>query len=103
MFNQAARHFLRRLFPPAGGGGAGIAAKTGTLLVCPMAPRVKGLHLMRDLSFDGLSLAFLKNLEKITFASSVEKRSPGSPPAAAAAAASSASDGAATQLTQQEV
>ena len=34
------------------------------------AARVRGADLMRDLSFDGLSLAFLKNLEKITFASS---------------------------------
>ena len=30
---------------------------------------------MRDLSFDGLSLAFLKNLEKISFVSSVSRGS----------------------------
>ena len=67
---------LRRLFPEGGEGGGGgrpsrAVAATGTLLVCPMAPRVRGLDLMKDLRFDGLSLAFLKNLEKISFVSSV--------------------------------
>jgi hypothetical protein len=65
------RRFLRRLFPSSSGDAAAEAAAsdTGTLLVCPMAARVKGLDLMKDLNFDGLALAFLKNLEKITFAS----------------------------------
>jgi hypothetical protein len=44
-------------------------ARTGTLLVCPFAARVRGLDLLRDLSFDGLALAFLKHLEKVTFVS----------------------------------
>jgi hypothetical protein len=78
------RALLRRLFPNSGGGpaaaanddghaadhGGGFAASTappGTLLVCPMAPRVRGLDLMRDLNFDGLCLAFLKNLDQVTF------------------------------------
>ena len=51
---------------------------TGTLLVCPVAPRVRGLDLMKELSFDGLSLAFLKNLEKITFVSSASTSGSGS-------------------------
>jgi hypothetical protein len=59
------RHHLSRIFTSQA------LSATGTLLVCPIAPRVRGLDLMRDLSFDGLSLAFLKNLEKISFVSSV--------------------------------
>eukprot|EP01043_Picozoa_sp_COSAG02_P018063 COSAG02_NODE_833_length_16656_cov_42.746814_1_plen_715_part_10 len=62
------RDHLERIFP-----GGGTASATGTLLVCPMAQRVQGLDLMRDLSFDGLSLAFLKNLEKLSFVSSVSR------------------------------
>ena len=61
------RPHLARIFRPEGPSG------TGTLLVCPIAARVRGLDLMRDLAFDGLSLAFLKNLEKITFISSVSR------------------------------
>jgi len=75
---------LRRLFPLGNGSGNGDATTsttaagapatgTGTLLVCPMAPRVGRLDLIRGLSFDGLALAFLKNLEKITFVSSVAR------------------------------
>ena len=52
---------LRRTRPDDGGGG--------TLLVCPFASRVRGTDLLRDFEFDGLSLAFLKNLEKISFVS----------------------------------
>ena len=65
------REHLARIFPD----GSVAPSATGTLLVCPMAPRVRGLDLMRDLSFDGLSLAFLKNLEKISFVSSVSRSS----------------------------
>ena len=53
----------------ADGAASTSAASTGTLLVCPLAPRVRGLEIMRDLGFDGLALAFLKNLEQITFVS----------------------------------
>ena len=62
---QQHRHHLKRIFTSEA------LSATGTLLVCPMAPRVRGLDLLRDLAFDGLSLAFLKNLEKISFVSSV--------------------------------
>ena len=95
---------LHRIFPGAGSGagsahtGAAAAAAppvsaTGTLLVCPMAKRVRGLDLMKDLSFDGLSLAFLKNLEQITFSSSVapptarSRAAAGSAPSPASSAA----------------
>ena len=64
------RQHLGRVWGESGGPSA-----TGTLLVCPMASRVRGLDLMRDLNFDGLSLAFLKNLEKISFVSSVSRAS----------------------------
>eukprot|EP01048_Picozoa_sp_COSAG05_P020428 COSAG05_NODE_3465_length_2043_cov_1.729424_1_plen_640_part_00 len=64
---------LHRLFAGEVPTTAGGVSTTGTLLVCPIATRVKGLDLMRDLSFDGLSLAFLKNLEKISFVSSVSR------------------------------
>ena len=47
-----------------GDGGGG-----GTLLVCPLAARVRGADLLREFGFDGLSLAFLKNLQKIRFVS----------------------------------
>lgn len=60
---------LERIFP----GGSSTYSATGTLLVCPIAQRVQGLDLMRDLSFDGLSLAFLKNLEQVSFVSSVSR------------------------------
>ena len=43
---------------PAISGGGG-----GTLLVCPLAARVRGADLLRDFGFDGLALAFLKNLQ----------------------------------------
>ena len=43
----------------------------GTMLVCPVTRRGQGLDLLRDLSFEGLSLAFLKHLKKIRFSSSV--------------------------------
>ena len=64
---------LRRLLGSNGRASPTVAA-TGTLLVCPLAARVKGLDLMRDVNFDGLALAFLKNLEKISFASSSSAR-----------------------------
>jgi hypothetical protein len=63
------RDLLRRVCPTAAAGG-GVAGGAGTLLVCPFAARVDGAELMRDLSFDGLSLAFLKNLQQITFVAS---------------------------------
>lgn len=59
---QQHQHLLRRVCP---------AGRSGTLLVCPIARRVRGLDLMKDLSFDGLSLAFLKNLQKISFRSTL--------------------------------
>eukprot|EP00966_Prymnesium_polylepis_P030166 701293-Prymnesium_polylepis.1 len=62
---EAHHPLLRRLFPVGGN-----ASNSGTLLVCPFSARVRGADLMRDHGFDGLALAFLKNLEKITFVAS---------------------------------
>jgi hypothetical protein len=52
------------------GGSTPEAASSGTLLVCPLAARIRGADIMRNLSFDGLALAFLRNLQKISFVSS---------------------------------
>ena len=54
-----------------GGGGATPTTTTasGTLLVCPLAARVRGADILRDFAFDGLSLAFLKNLQQLTLVS----------------------------------
>ena len=51
----------------------------GTLLVCAFASRVRGTDLLRDFEFDGLSLAFLKNLEKISFVSHAAADGGGAP------------------------
>ena len=65
---------LRRVCPEAGG-----VSRAGTLLVCPFAARVDGGEIMRDLSFDGLSLAFLKNLQQISFVASAAAPEPTTP------------------------
>ena len=51
------------------GGGGGGGGGGGTLLVCPLTARVRGADLLREFGFDGLSLAFLKNLQKISLVS----------------------------------
>ena len=66
-------------------------ARTGTLLVCPLAARVRGTELMRDVRFDGLALAFLKNLERITLVSTSSPSSSSSSSAIAASPSSSSS------------
>jgi hypothetical protein len=88
------REHLAHIFP----GTVAAPSPTGTLLVCPMASHVRGLDLMRDLSFDGLSLAFLKNLEKISFVSSVTRGSAREGLPAAPAAATDATDGSRREL-----
>ena len=73
-----ARHhsLLRRLLPEGSSAAAcQTASPSGTLLVCPLAARACGEDLMRDVHFDGLSLAFLKNLQKITFSSTTTSAS----------------------------
>lgn len=84
---------LHRLYPSQPGGAV---PTTGTLLVCPKAARVRNLDLMRDLNFDGLSLAFLKNLEKITFVSSMPT------PSSQAAASAAVAPAPASELTSRE-
>ncbi len=71
---------------PSGGGGGGGG---GTLLVCPLAARVRGAELLRDFGFDGLSLAFLKNLQKITLVSSSTAATPSADEGASGGAAGS--------------
>jgi len=81
---RAFHHLLQRIFPYAAGKGGkrgkgkgnvgdrhetASPSPSGTLLVCPRAARLPRLDLMRGLSFDGLSLAFLKHLDRITFVS----------------------------------
>ena len=62
-------HVPRRHHDVLRGLSSSTGSGRGTLLVCPFAPRVRASDLLRDFSFDGLALAFLKNLEKITFIS----------------------------------
>jgi hypothetical protein len=69
------QQLVRRLWTPDSSGALTVA-RTGTLLVCPLAARVRAADIMRDLDFDGLSLAFLKNLEQITFVSSATRSEP---------------------------
>jgi len=51
-----------------GAGSGGAVGRTGTLLVCPFAPSAER-NLLRGLQFDGLALAFLKNLKQIRLVS----------------------------------